>query len=30
MTASINQTMKDTRNLSNLIAKNPDKIGQFD
>jgi hypothetical protein len=22
--------MKDTRNLSNLIAKNPDKIGQFD
>lgn len=30
MTASINQTMKDTRNLSNLISKNPEKIGQFD
>lgn len=30
MTASINQTMKDTRNLGRLIERNPDKIGQFD
>jgi hypothetical protein len=30
MTAGINQTMRDSRNLSRLIARNPDKIGAYD